>query len=135
METPYQMQERLVEEGRCQYVEDGGIQYVNCLGEDGETIRIQAWSPQSVLSRVWSRWRSEMRSRVGWFLNWLGVPGAIVPMAFHDLVLDEDVSVRVTPLFTIFSVGSRDFYFYRISGGFDGTGSRMGCAVKAEAGD
>lgn len=66
---------------------------------------------------------------VGRILNVIGVPGFVVPVAFHDDVTGEDVSVKITRLFTIFSVGNRDYYFYRLTGKIDGTGWQNKCNV------
>jgi hypothetical protein len=64
----------------------------------------------------------------GWFcrlLNRLGVPGAVQETAIEDGLTGQSIHVHVGVLFTRISVNGRDFYFHRLSGRLDGTGS--GC--------
>lgn len=81
----------------------------------------------------WWSWRMLLlKQQVGRFLNWLHVPGFIRPMEMYDeLITHSLLEVRVTPLFTIISVDGRDYYFYRISGKFDGTGMSVSCPASA----
>lgn len=75
------------------------------------------WAHRWILFQDWRKWQT------GRFLNWLGVPGFIRPMEMYDeLITHSLLQVRVTPLFTIVTVDGKDFYFYRISGKYDGTG-------------
>lgn len=50
-------------------------------------------------------------------------PGKVAPFEMRDPLTGQHVSVRVGPLFVVFSVNGRDYYFDRFTGRFDGTGS------------
>jgi hypothetical protein len=63
------------------------------------------------------------RERLGALLNRIGVPGAIQPVEVRDKLTGQQVSVSVGELFVRVSVDGRDYYFDRLSGRFDGTGS------------
>jgi hypothetical protein len=67
--------------------------------------------------------RSRMRQWAGRALNWLGAPGAVKDVALTDKLTGQRVSVNVGELFVRFSVNDRDYYFDRITGRFDGSGS------------
>lgn len=64
-----------------------------------------------------------LREAVGRLLNRAGMPGAIRPTHIHDELTGMDIEIRVSPWFTVVSIDGRDFYFRRVSGDFDGTGS------------
>jgi hypothetical protein len=64
-----------------------------------------------------------------WFyeiLNRAGLPGAVQDVEINDELTGQQVSVRVRALFTRISVNGRDYYFRRLSGRYDGTGSSCG---------
>jgi hypothetical protein len=67
--------------------------------------------------------RSRMRAGVGRLLNKLRVPAAIQPVEITDEVTMRQVAVTVDDLFVRISVDGRDYYFDRMTGRFDGTGS------------
>jgi hypothetical protein len=67
--------------------------------------------------------RSRVRAGVGRLLNKLGVPAAIKPMEVTDAITKQHVAVAVDDLFVRVSVDGRDYYFDRLTGRFDGTGS------------
>jgi hypothetical protein len=67
--------------------------------------------------------RSRVRAGVGRLLNQLRVPAAIQPMEITDEITKQHVAVAVDDLFVRVSVDSRDYYFDRLTGRFDGTGS------------
>ncbi len=76
--------------------------------------------------RLWIRRRRDnICDSLGWLMERLGVPGAIQPFEIHDQVTGQHVVVTVSARFTVIQVNGRDYYFYRYSGKFDGTG--MGC--------
>jgi hypothetical protein len=56
-------------------------------------------------------------------LNRAGVPSAIQPVEFDDQFTGQHVAVSVGELFMCISVGGRDYYFDRLTGRFDGTGT------------
>jgi hypothetical protein len=67
--------------------------------------------------------RSRMRAGVGRLLNKLRVPAAIQPIEIIDEITKQHVAVVVDDLFVRVSVNGRDYYFDRVTGRFDGTGS------------
>ena len=76
--------------------------------------------------RLWVRRRRDnLTDILGWLMKRLGVPGAIQPFEIHDELTGQHVKVKVSSRFTVIQVDGRDYYFYRYSGRFDGTG--MGC--------
>jgi len=74
---------------------------------------------------LWDVWRGRSRETIGRVLKWLGVPGFVQEVEFHDPLTRTELQVKVGVLFTCISVNGRDYYFNRLSGHFDGTGS--GC--------
>ena len=56
----------------------------------------------------------------------LRLPGAVRPCEIEDPVTGDRISISVGPRFTRLAVNGRDYYFERVTGTFDGTGS--GCA-------
>lgn len=80
-------------------------------------------------AHVGATWLSTARFRliqaIGAALNWIGAPGAVQPMALDDAVSGLSVSVTVSALYTKIKVNGRDFYFDRMTGRFDGTGSAL----------
>src|SRR5262245_5409935 len=67
--------------------------------------------------------RSRARRALGAVLNRVGTPGAIQNTSVHDEVTGQQLSVAVSNLYVRVSVDGRDYYFDRITGRFDGTGS------------
>jgi len=67
--------------------------------------------------------RSRFRAGVGRVLNKLGVPAAIQPMEITDEITKQHVAIAIDDLFVCVSVDGRDYYFDRLTGRFDGTGS------------
>ena len=56
-------------------------------------------------------------------LNKIGFPGFIKPITLKDETTGQNIDVSVDGLFVCLSVNGRDYYFDRITGKFDGTGS------------
>jgi hypothetical protein len=67
--------------------------------------------------------RSRVKVGLGRLLNKLGVPAAIQPMEITDEITKQHLAVAVDDLFVRVSVDGRDYYFDRLTGRFDGTGS------------
>ena len=67
--------------------------------------------------------RYRMKAGLGRLLNRLGMPAAIQPMEVTDEITKQHVAVAVDDLFVRVSVDGRDYYFDRLTGRFDGTGS------------
>jgi hypothetical protein len=71
-------------------------------------------------------WTGRLREWLGRSLNLLGAPGAIREMEFSDQLAGQHIAVSVGELFVCMSVNGRDYYFDRLTGRFDGTGSEPG---------
>jgi hypothetical protein len=71
-------------------------------------------------------WKGRLKEWFGRLLNRTGVPGAVQEAEIEDEVSGQVVHIRVGPVFTRISINGRDYYFHRLSGKFDGTGS--GCS-------
>lgn len=69
--------------------------------------------------------RSRIREAIGRALNKIGVPGAIKDAEIKDAVTGQELTVCVSPWFVRINVDGRDYFFNRITGRFDGTGT--GC--------
>ena len=67
--------------------------------------------------------RSRVKAGVGRLLNKMRVPAAIQPIEIVDKITNQHVAVAVDDLFVRVSVDGRDYYFDRMTGRFDGTGS------------
>ena len=77
-----------------------------------------------------SRWqiiKSRFREWVGRIVNHLGLPGAVRDTEIYDELTDQRIKIRTGSFFTRISVNGRDYYFYRFTGRFDGTGKGLGC--------
>ena len=62
----------------------------------------------------------------GRLLNRCRIPGTIQPVSINDALSGQTLDVRIGPLFTCISVNGRDYYFRRLTGKWDGTGT--GCS-------
>lgn len=78
-------------------------------------------------SSWWATTRLWTEMQLARLLNRAGVPGAIQPMSYHDNLTGQQIDVRVGMLFTVLTVNEHDYYFDRMTGRFDGTGS--GCTT------
>jgi hypothetical protein len=75
-----------------------------------------------------TRWQVFCLRLLEWFgvlLKWLRVPGFIRGAQIEDQVSGQRLQIRVGSLFTRISINDRDYYFRRLSGKFDGTGSGL----------
>lgn len=70
---------------------------------------------------VFSRMRERLRALLGFFL--MALPGWIREVEIDDEVSGQHLTVSVSPWFTRLTINGRDFYFDRLTGRFDGTGS------------
>ncbi len=75
----------------------------------------------------WQIFRTHVSLAAGKVLRWLGVPGAVRNTEIVDDLTGQRINIRVGVLFTRISVNDRDYYFRRLGGRFDGTGSGCGC--------
>jgi len=63
------------------------------------------------------------REWLGHVANWFGIPGAIKPTEIRDSLTGQKITVTVGTFFLRLTVNGRDFYFNRLTGHYDGTGS------------
>lgn len=70
-------------------------------------------------------WIDRARFLFGALLNKGGIPGAVQPFEYADTLTGTVLELRNTELFTILRVDGREYYFTRVTGKLDGTGS--GC--------
>ena len=70
-------------------------------------------------------WRGRAATLFGRLLNAFRLPGAIADAVVDDSLTGQHIEVVVGPLFTRVSVNGRDYYFRRLTGKHDGSGS--GC--------
>jgi hypothetical protein len=69
--------------------------------------------------------KGRLREWLGRLANRLGAPGAIQPTEIRDQVTGQQVTVAVGALSVRLTVDGRDYYFDRLSGRFNGTGSAV----------
>jgi hypothetical protein len=55
----------------------------------------------------------------------LGLPGAIRPVEIHDSATGQRISIAVGTVMVRMTVNGRDFYFDRLTGRLDGSGSAL----------
>jgi hypothetical protein len=70
--------------------------------------------------------KSRIRQCVGKFLQRVQIPGMIASTTIDDAFSGQTLEIKVGVICTRISVNGRDYYFSRLSGKFDGTGS--GCS-------
>ncbi len=58
-------------------------------------------------------------------LNKIGLPGIIRESVINDDLTNQKITIKTGVLFTVLTVNGRDYYFNRLSGKFDGTGSKL----------
>lgn len=58
-------------------------------------------------------------------LNKIGLPAIIRESIINDELTNQKITIKTNLLFTILTVNGRDYYFSRLSGKFDGTGSSL----------
>ena len=56
-------------------------------------------------------------------MNWMRLPAAMQPVAINDPATGQQIAVTVGDLLVRLTVNGRDFYFDRLTGRFDGTGT------------
>lgn len=82
----------------------------------------------SILSLGWLRVKDAFMNGVGWCLEKSKTPAKLREFEFVDPETDETVYLSTSKRYTVLSVGSRRFYFDRVTGRFDGT-SAPACLV------
>lgn len=74
--------------------------------------------------RIWFRVRMAFRYGLHRVIG-RRLPGAIRPFEIHDKLTGQHLRITVSGMYTILHIDGRDYYFWRWSGGFDGTGSAL----------
>lgn len=75
----------------------------------------------SVLRLGWLRVKDAFLNTVGWCLEKSKAPAKLKEFEFVDPETDETVYLSTSKRFAVLAVGSRRFYFDRVTGKFDGT--------------
>ena len=60
---------------------------------------------------------------IGRLLQLLRAPGLVRPFVYDDPETGDKIELRTSPWYAILTIGSKEFYFHRGSGKFDGTGA------------
>lgn len=71
---------------------------------------------------LWWLLYSRLQVAIGRLLVRHRVPGRVADTVYFDQYTGDRVEVRNRPLFVVFSINDRDYYFDRFTGHFDGTG-------------
>jgi hypothetical protein len=71
-------------------------------------------------------WQSRCVEFLGCLLNKMGIPGAVREVSIDDKATGQYIQVSTGRLFTRLSVNGRDYFFNRLTGRFDGTGTGCG---------
>jgi hypothetical protein len=82
-----------------------------------EPLRIETNPIKRFINNV----RTSAMIALGNALN-LFAPGFVRPVDCYDQLTRTHLKIEVCTLFTIISVDGRDYYFYRLTGGYDGSG-------------
>ncbi len=84
-----------------------------------------------------SAWqRAKLRAKdfaldaLGWVLEKLRVPALLRSFEFVDPETNETVYVYTDRLYSVLCIGSRRYYFNRITGAFDGTSASSDCVTR-----
>jgi hypothetical protein len=72
---------------------------------------------------VFNKLRRSVRNAIGWTLQKLRFPAVIREFEYVDPVTDQTTYLTTTKNYSILTAGDRQFYFDRVTGKFDGTGS------------
>src|SRR5579863_3862863 len=70
-------------------------------------------------------WVERLRGSVGALLNAIHAPGFVRATEILDEVNGQRISIQVGQRFARITVGGRDYYFDRLTGRFDGTGTAL----------
>ena len=100
-----------------------------CSGDMGAAQKIIPF-PSKRVSRqaaggatLWQVWKGRVRQQLGRSLCWAGIPGALAASEISDAATGQHISITVDAQYVRLCVDGRDYYFDRITGRFDGTGS------------
>ena len=76
---------------------------------------------ESLAQIAWMRCKDSLAEMVGWCLEKTKTPAMLKEFEFVDAETDETVYLFTDSRYSVFCVGSRRFYFDRLTGKFDGT--------------
>jgi hypothetical protein len=77
---------------------------------------------------AWMRCKDACANLVGWYLEKSKAPARLKEFEYVDAETDETVYLFTDKRYSVFCVGSRRFYFDRLTGKFDGT-SAPACLI------
>ena len=80
--------------------------------------------PKFGMSRIWRFICRGMRNVVGWVMSKLRIT-RIRPGMRYDPATGNTIDVYVGSVFVRISFNGRDYFYYTVTGKFDGTGSRV----------
>ena len=75
-------------------------------------------------------WFGRLKEAACRLLDWMHVPGFVRPLEINDPVSGHRIRISASHLFTVISINGRDYYFRRLSGKYDGTGSGVGASFR-----
>ena len=78
--------------------------------------------PQTETYNIRRRIRDSLFSIPGYLYTLFNLPGFVEPIDYIDRLTGDCIRIKIDRRFTIISVNSRDYWFRRTSGKFDGTG-------------
>jgi hypothetical protein len=76
---------------------------------------------------LFAKYLSRFKFSIAGILNKIKAPGLVREIEYFDELTSQRISVKNQSLYTVISIDGRDFYFNRLSGKFDGTGSGFTC--------
>lgn len=71
--------------------------------------------------QVWLKLKDSLRYVIGWGMECLRTPAVLKEFEFVDPGTDDTVYLYTGKFVSVLCVGSRRFYFDRLTGAFDGT--------------
>jgi hypothetical protein len=79
--------------------------------------------PPRLQANAFDRIKAELRYFLGSALNWTRLPGMVQPIETYDRLTKTHIKVVTLSLFTVISVGKNDYFFRRLDGKYDGSGT------------
>lgn len=74
---------------------------------------------------MWTRIRDWCRQKAGWVLEAIHSPAKIKEFEYIDPITNETVYLSTGERYAVLHVGDRRFFFDRLTGRFDGTGTLL----------
>lgn len=95
------------------------------MKEDGKPI-IEFPRPPGRFQLFLMRWQRRIAVPLGWCMNKWNMAGSVAECTIEDETSGLTIEVRNSTRYTRVRINGRDFYFERVGGRFDGTGSGCG---------